>query len=143
MGRYAREIVINATPQQVFDYVSQMTRHPEWAQHDLKVEQTSQGAAGAGSTYSSVAHQFGTQKETQTVTEYSPPSLFAFEAKGSLGTARHSFDIRSSGSGSSVTKSMELTRPSFMARVMTPMISRQTRSSLASDLERIKQHLES
>jgi hypothetical protein len=143
VGHYVKEIVINATPQQVFDYVSQLTRHSEWAQHDLTVEQTSQGPAGVGSTYASVAHQFGTQKETQTVTEYNPPSVFAFEARGSLGTARHVFDIRPSGSGSSVTKSMELIKPSFMARVMTPMISRQTRSSLTSDLDRIKAHLES
>lgn len=142
MAVIARETVINTAAQRVFDYVSDLRKHSEWAQHDLEVTQTSPGPIQAGATFSSVAHQFGTQRETQVVTEYAPDTRFAFEAKGSLGTARHAFDLTPEGAGTRVTKSMEITRPTLMARVMSPMIRSQTRKGLALDLERIKAKLE-
>ncbi len=142
MAVIARETVINAPPQRVFDYVSDLRKHPEWAQHALEVTQTSTGPIQTGATFSSVAHQFGTQRETQIVTEYQPTSRFAFEAMGSLGTARHAFDLTPDGAGTRVTKSMEISKPTLMARVMSPMIRSQTRKGLAVDLERIKAQLE-
>jgi len=142
MARYERETQIKASPEQVFAYVSDMPRHSEWAAHDLEVKQTSDGPVGVGATFASVGHQFGTQRETQTVTTYEPGRRFAFDAKGSIGVARHSFDLSAEGDGAHVKKSMEIVKPSLMARVMAPMIGSQTRKGLGLDLERIKQKLE-
>jgi Polyketide cyclase / dehydrase and lipid transport len=142
LARFAREIVINAPPDKVFEYVADMPRHSEWAQHDLQVTQTSQGGAGVGTTFASVAHQFGTQRETQTVADYTPGTRFAFDARGSIGTVRHAFDLSVADGGTKVTKSMEISEPSLMARIMAPMIAYQTKKGLAVDLERIKAKLE-
>jgi hypothetical protein len=142
LARFAREIFINAAPDRVFDYVADMPRHSEWAQHDLQVTQTSQGAVGVGATFASVGHQFGTQRETQTVVYYTPGARFAFDAKGSIGIVRHAFDLAAMDGGTKVTKSMEVTKPSLMARIMAPMIAKQTKKGLAVDLERIKARLE-
>jgi hypothetical protein len=142
LARFAREIFINAAPDRVFDYVADMPRHSEWAQHDLQVTQTSQGGAGVGTTFASVGHQFGTQRETQTVVDYTPGARFAFDAKGSIGIVRHAFDLAAMDGGTKVTKSMEVTKPSMMARIMAPMIGKQTKKGLAVDLERIKARLE-
>jgi len=95
-----------------------------------------------GATYSSTAKSFGTQNETQVVVQHEPPRRFAFDATGSLGIAHHVFEIEPSGAGSRVTKSMELTKPSFFARLIWPMIGRQQRPGLEQDLARIKQRLE-
>ncbi len=142
MARIAREIVINASPEAVFEYVSDLPRHSEWAQHHLQVTRTSEGEVGVGATYSSVGHQFGTQRDTQAVVDYAPGSQFAFEAKGSIGTVRHAFDLTAADGGTQVTKSMEITKPSLMARFMGPMIAKQTKKGLLVDLERIKAKLE-
>ena len=142
MAVIAKETVINAAPQRVFEYVSDLRKHPEWAQHGLEVTQTSQGPIQGGATFSSVAHQFGTQRETQTITEFQPNSRVTFEATGSLGVARHTFALTPEGAGTHVTKSMELIRPSLLARVMGPMIASQQHKALAVDLERIKTNLE-
>ena len=142
MAVIAKETVINAAPQRVFEYVSDLRKHPEWAQHGLEVTQTSAGPVQTGATFSSVAHQFGTQRETQVITEYQPDSRVTFEATGSLGVARHSFALAPDGAGTRVTKSMELIKPSLLARVMGPMIASQQRKALAVDLERIKTYLE-
>jgi uncharacterized protein YndB with AHSA1/START domain len=142
LGRIARETVINAAPEKVFEYVADMPRHSEWGQHDLTVNQTSAGAAGVGSTFASVAHQFGVQKETQTVVDYTPGKRFAFDATGSIGTVRHAFELEPVGGGTKVTKTMEIFKPSLMARVMGPIIRSKTKAGLAVDLERIKAKLE-
>jgi hypothetical protein len=89
-----------------------------------------------------VGHQFGTQRETQTVAEYTPGERFAFDATGSIGTVRHAFDLAAANGGTKVTKSMEVTKPSLMARFMAPMIAKQTKKGLQVDLERIKAKLE-
>lgn len=142
MARFAREIVIKAAPEKIFEYVADMPRHSEWAQHDLQVTQTSQGGVGVGSTFSSVGHQFGTQREKQTVVDFTPASRFAFDAMGSIGTVRHAFDLSPADGGTRVVKSMETVKPSLMARLMSPMIAKQTKKGLLVDLERIKAHLE-
>jgi hypothetical protein len=142
MATYSGETQIQAAASEVFAYIADLTKHPEWAQHGLQVKQTSGGGPGTGATYESTAKQFGTQRETQTVTEYSSPIRFVFEAKGKLGLARHTFDLSPSGGGTRVTKTMEITQPSLMAKITAPMIASQTKKGLRVDLERIKARLE-
>ncbi|HLF77156.1 MAG TPA: SRPBCC family protein [Dehalococcoidia bacterium] len=142
MAVFSQETTINRSPEDVFAYVSDMNRHGEWGGHELEVKQTSTGPIGVGATFSSLAKQFGTQRETQTVTEYAPGKRFVFEANGSLGIARHVFELTPSGSGTHVLKSMELTKPSFLARLMSMKIKGDQAKALTQDLQRIKQKLE-
>jgi hypothetical protein len=142
MAAYSKETTIKRSPEDVFAYVSDMTKHGEWGANKLAVQKTSDGATGIGSTFASTAELFGTQKETQTVTEYAPGRRFAFEAKGSLGVARHVFEMAASGDGTRLTKSMELIKPSFLARLMTFKIGMDQPKALAQDVERIRAKLE-
>jgi len=80
MARYATESVINAPPEKVFAYVADVPRHSEWASHNLQVTKTSLGPVETDSTFESVSHLFGTQREKLTVTDYSPSKRFAFES---------------------------------------------------------------
>src|SRR6266511_2073914 len=143
MAMFKRETTIKRSLDDVFAYVSDMTKHGEWASDGLQVTQTSSGPIGVGATFSSTAQQFGTQRETQTVTEYAPGSRFAFEASGALGLARHTFELSAAEGGTRVSKSMELIKPSFLARVMALKIGMDQPKAMAEDLRRIKQKLES
>jgi hypothetical protein len=140
---FKQETTIQRPPGDVFAYVSDMTKHGEWASNGLQVTQTSSGPIGVGATFSSTARQFGTQRESQTVTEYAPGSRFAFEASGGLGLARHIFELSVAGGGTRLSKSMELIKPSFLARVMSMKIKADQPKAMAEDLHRIKQKLES
>jgi carbon monoxide dehydrogenase subunit G len=142
MARYAQETTIKASPEQVFAYVSDMTRHGEWGGHELQVSQTSSGPVGVGSTFASTAKQFGTQRETQTVTAYEPGTKFAFQAQGGLGLAQHEFNLSAVDGGTRVEKSMELIKPSLIARLMGMKIKSDQAKELAQDLSRIKAKLE-
>ena len=140
--RFAKETTIKASPEQVFDYVADLSHHADWASEDLTVKQTSSGPVGVGSTFESVAHQFGTQNEKQTITEYSPGRRLAFESAGKLGVVLHAFDLSNVDGGALLTKSADFIRPSFMARLMTLMIGRQQPKALKSDVDGIKGHFE-
>src|SRR3990172_4224589 len=88
--RFTRQTVINAGPDKVFAYVSDISRHPEWAAHKLKMEPAATGSVGVGAKFSSVGHQMGMDSRDEvTVTEHSPAQRFSYEARSKEGLFRH------------------------------------------------------
>src|SRR5438094_5664870 len=122
MAATVRDIQITAPPDRVFAYVADLPKHSEWGKHTARVTQTSAGPVSVGATFESEGHQFGTHRDRLTVTEYSPSSRFAFESTGDAGTVRHVFEVTPADGGSRLSKSMEIIRPSFVTRLMTPFI---------------------
>ena len=121
MPAVERRITINASPEQVFGYLSDITRHPEWASHDLKVERTSSGPVAVGSTFSSVGHQMGEHKAQIKVTECDPNSGFAFEAEDDTGLFRHYFRVQPGDGGTVLTKGFDPLRLSMMLKLLMPV----------------------
>jgi uncharacterized membrane protein len=144
MVRFEESIVIAAPADSVYAYVSDLTRHGEWSGHGLQVTKDDDGPVAVGSTFSTTAKQFGTQREQSTITEMTPGTRFAWESTGGLGLARHWFDLTAAADGgsTSVAKGLEFTKPSFLAKVMGWRLSRDEPKSLRSDLAKIKAKLE-
>ncbi len=71
---------IDASPEKVFAYVSDLTTNGDWSADPLEIEAVSDDPIGVGSEYRSVA-QFrgGIVNSTLRVTEYEPSSRFSFE----------------------------------------------------------------
>ena len=76
-------VEINAAPETVFNYVSDLTRHPEWSGGKLKIEALTPGPVGVGSTYKSHGEVAGQQNRPNElrVTKFESPTLFEFVAK--------------------------------------------------------------
>ena len=142
MKRFEERITINASAGAVYDYVSDFTKHGEWAGHGLQVTPDADGPMAVGSTYSTVAKQFGTQREHSTVTELSPGKAFAWESKGGLGLARHRFSLEDQSGSTLLTKSAEIVEPTFLAKMLGWRLAKDIPSALRADLEKIKTHLE-
>ena len=142
MGKISVETTVNASPEAVFAYVADVTKHPEWGQHDNAATMRGSGEPGVGSIYDTVNHQFGTQNETVTITDYAPGKLFGFDASGVLGVAHHTFELEPAGSGTKLTKTMQMTKPKLLARLSAPMIAMQQPKALREDLRRIKAKLD-
>lgn len=104
---------INAPPEAVFAYVSDLTRHPEWSGGRLKVEALASGPVAVGSRYRShgdVAGQKDRANELR-VTDYLPPARFAFVAQDSgFGEVSHTFTFTPQAGGTliSLTRSARL-----------------------------------
>ena len=144
MPAIERQITITASPEQVFAYLSDITRHPEWAGHKLEVKRASGGSVEAGSSFETVGHQFGAQPGAVTVTELVPNQKIVYESDGPVGHFRHQFLMQSEGNGVRLTKSLEpLKVSSLPLRVLGPLVrSVIAPRGLDGDLKRIKANLE-
>lgn len=142
MKRYEDQISIDAPAGQVYDYVADFPRHAEWSGDGLEVAKSSEGPVAVGSTFSTTAKQFGTQREQSTITEVSPGSAFAWESKGALGLARHRFSLAGDGGSTTLTKSAEIVEPTFLAKLTSWKLSKDIPKGLHRDLANIKGHLE-
>jgi len=142
MKRYEERTTIDAQAGTVYDYVSDFTRHGEWAANGLTVTKDGEGPVTMGSTFSTTAKQFGTQREHSTITALDPGKAFGWESKGALGLVRHRFDLSGDGP-TEVTKSAEFAEPSFLAKITGWRLKKDVPAALRSDLEKIKAHLES
>ncbi|MFN2616393.1 MAG: SRPBCC family protein [Thermoleophilaceae bacterium] len=142
MRRFEERITINAPVEKVFAYVSDFPRHAEWAEHGLQVTKTSEGPVGVGTTYSTEAKQFGTQREQSTITDVKPNELFGWDSKGALGVAHHWFAIRAEGGSTVLTKGGEFRQPSFLAKMTGFRIKKLFPAGLRQNLEKIKSEIE-
>ena len=76
----SQQVIVHAPLQFVFDYVSNLTRHPEWSGGRLKIEAITPGPVAVGKEYVSygeVAIQKDRPNRVQ-VTQYESPHRFAF-----------------------------------------------------------------
>ena len=142
MKRFEEQISIDAPAGQVYDYVADFPRHAEWSGNGLAVTPSTEGPVAVGSTFSTTAKQFGTQREQSTITELSPGSAFAWESKGALGLARHRFSLAGDGGSTTVSKSAEIVEPTFLAKLTGWKLSKDIPAGLRRDLVNIKAHLE-
>jgi len=142
MKRFEDRISIQAPADRVFDYVADFTRHGEWAGNDLEVTKTSDGPVAVGSTYSTTAKQFGTQREQSTITELTPAKTFAWDSTGALGRAHHSFSLAEDGGATTLTKAAQIVEPKFLAKMTSWKLSKDIPKGLHSDLANIKARVE-
>jgi uncharacterized membrane protein len=142
MKRYEQQATIQAPAHDVYAYVSDFTRHGEWAGNHLVVTADGDGSVKPGSTFSTVAKQFGIQREHSTVTEMEPDAVFGWDSTGALGTAHHRFTVVAAEGATTLTKSAELTHPSFLAKITSWKLGKDIPAGLRSDVEKIKAHFD-
>jgi hypothetical protein len=142
MKRFEDRIWIHAPAGRVFEYVADFTRHGEWGGHGLEVTKSTDGPAAVGSTFSTTAKQFGTQREQSTITEITPGKTFAWDSTGALGRVHHWFSLSEDGESTILSKGAEMVEPTFLARMTSWKLSRDIPKGFHSDLANIKAHIE-
>ena len=105
------EIFVRAPLQSSFDYVSDLTRHPEWSPGRLKIEALTPGPVAVGKEY--VSHgEVAVQKDrpnTVRITEYEPPRKFGFIANDpDFGEVSHVFTFAEESGGVLIKRIMTL-----------------------------------
>jgi uncharacterized protein YndB with AHSA1/START domain len=140
-----KQITINVPVEKAFAYLADISKHSEWAQPSTKLEvtKTSDGPVGQGSTFASVGHQFGTNHDTVTITEYVPNQKVVYEADGNAGVIRHAMTFASADGGTQVTKSFDVVKAKGPFVVFAPIAKMfVVPGGLQGDLERIRAKLE-
>ena len=107
----SHQILVNAPLQTIFDYVSDLTRHPEWSGGRLKIEAVTPGPISVGKEYLSHGDVAGQKDRPNTVqvTRYEPPHKFGFVAKDpDFGRVTHEFIFTEQTGGILVMRTMTL-----------------------------------
>ena len=112
------QVLVRAPLQKVFDYVADLTKHPEWSGGELHIEAVAPSPIGVGKEYLSKG-EVATQKNRPNqleVTEYDPPRKFSFVAKDpDFGKVYHVFTFPERDGGVLVTRTTTLNLNPFMA----------------------------
>jgi hypothetical protein len=138
-----KSILISTSPQQAFAYLSDFSRHGEWAQDPLRIDAPPRQIE-SGSRFRSRGRQLGQDLEDElTVTGFEPGVRLAFESRGRGGLFRHEFEFKPVAEGTIVSKEMtavSMPFPFSLIRWTTPPF---LALRMDKDLRRIKARLES
>jgi len=114
----SHQVLVHAPLQKVFDYVSDLTRHPEWSDGELKIEAITPGPIAVGKEYQSRG-EVAIQKDrpnTVQVTQYESPHKFAFAAKDpDFGKVTHEFTFTEQNGSVLITRTMTVNLNPFVA----------------------------
>jgi uncharacterized protein YndB with AHSA1/START domain len=105
----SHRILVHAPLQSVFDYVSDLTRHPEWSGGELRIEAVAPGPIAVGKEYRSRG-EVAIQKDrpnTVRISDYEPPHKFGFIANDpDFGKVPHVFTFTEQGDGVLIERKM-------------------------------------
>ena len=114
----SHQILVRAPLRKAFDYVSDLTRHPEWSGGELKIEAVTPGPIAVGKEYRSRG-EVAVQKDrpnTVQITEYEPPDKFAFAALDpDFGKVVHEFTFSQKDGGVLIQRVMTVNLNPFVA----------------------------
>lgn len=140
---FSAAIEIHAAPEAVFAYVADPARHGEWSANELRVEPVDDSAVGVGKKYRSHALARGRAFHAEwSVTEFSPPTLFAFSGKDETGRFSHRFVFEKIADGTRVTRTVkfDLSLPQYVFYLAT--LNRVRLPAAKAALSKLMQQLE-
>jgi hypothetical protein len=116
-----KSIRVQASPEQVFDYVSDILRHPEWARHKLTMRATGDGRYESTAVVSRVGHL---EPRTQILIETKDrPRRFTFVCDDEfVGQYRWHFDIAPADGGALIRYGLERLQAPFWVKVVQPWL---------------------
>jgi len=112
------QVLVHAPVQTVFDYVSDLTRHPEWSGGELKIEAVTSSPIAVGKEYRSRG-EVAIQKDrpnTVQVAEYESPHKFGFVANDpDFGKVLHVFTFAEQDGDVLIKRTMTVNLNPFVA----------------------------
>jgi uncharacterized membrane protein len=142
MASIATSVEIARSPEDVFAYITDVSRHPEWQEGLVSANLESDGPVRVGSR---VLHKrklgFTTIAAPSEITAFNPPEVVGFRGLDGPIRAEGSQRVERVGDGSRVSFEMEM-RGHGLGVLMLPMARRQAARQVATSHERLKRILE-
>ncbi len=134
---------INAKPEDVFPYVSDLTQHGEWNE-SLRVEAASDGPAAVGSQYHSTGRMMGKEVQNEVrITELDSPTRLSFVSNDGKNDFLQEFTLQPMNGGTSlerrVTFEMNPLMKLMFKAVIGPLVAT---PSMTKSLKALKGKLE-
>lgn len=138
------QTIINASPEKVFFYLSDLQKHVDSSGGEA-IRKTSEGPIDVGATYETTEKEpLGlTLKEKANVTQYQPNERFGWRSYAPMGTwFDWSFELRPQHGGTLLIERLE-PRGSLITDVLLKLfVEREMRKTMPEALTRIKEKIE-
>jgi uncharacterized protein YndB with AHSA1/START domain len=109
------KIAINAPRAKVFEYLTDVARHPEWGSDMTSSEAQQAGPPAVGNRYAAEGVLNGKpNRSVVTITALEAPGRFAFDAKDAKSTFHHEFTLAGNGHETSLERRMTMLEGPFM-----------------------------
>jgi hypothetical protein len=139
-------VLVHAPLEVAFEYVSDLTRHPEWSGGELKIEEVTSAPIAVGKEYFSqgeVAIQKNRPNTVQ-ISTYEPPHKFGFVARDpDVGDVFHLFSFEEQNGAVLISRTMTLSLNPIIAILFAlfiyPLVGR---PSMEKSLKALKLQLE-
>ncbi len=136
----AAAVDIQASPEDVFDYCSDLSREPEWNPMMARSDKLTEGAIRHGTRY---AAQFAKgPRMVMECTRYERPSAWSYVGTSSSLNARGYGHIEPTPGGTHLHMGMEL-EPHGVLKLAGPLVRRRVQPLFEQDLLNIKARMES
>jgi uncharacterized membrane protein len=143
MAHISTSVEIARRPEDVFAYITDVPRHPEWQEGLVSVTLETGEPLGVGSR---VVHKRklgpGTVATTSEITAFEPPRVVGFRGLDGPIRAEGTQRVEPAGEGARVSFEMEM-RGHGLGVLMLPMARRQATRQVAESHEKLKRILES
>jgi uncharacterized membrane protein len=144
MAPITHSVEINRSPEDVFAYLDDLSRHGEWQTQIVSVELLTDPPSRVGSRAKDTRRvPGGTREITYEITEHDPPRKASF--RGLDGPIRPvgTVTVEPSGSGSRVTLNLDLQGHGLLGKLLAPLARRDAAKHVPADQARLKERLES
>ena len=142
MAHIGTSVEIARSPEDVFAYIADFPRHPEWQEGLVSVRVETEGPSRVGTR---VVHRrkLGPQTvvTTSEITAYDPPRVLGFRGIDGPIRAEGSQRVEPAGDGSRVFFEMEM-EGHGLGKLMLPMARKQAARQVAASHEKLKRILE-
>jgi carbon monoxide dehydrogenase subunit G len=142
MIREQADTHIDRSVNDVFAYITEIGRFPEWSTVVQEATITSAGSLGVGSTFRTTAHFLGRRFQTDNVvTVYEPPHVFAGKVTSGPVQYEVTTTLQPEDGGTHVTWAIEGEAAGFF-RVAEPLLARLGRRQIEAQVGTLKDLLE-
>jgi hypothetical protein len=145
MAAISSTIEIARSPEDVFAYLDEVTRHGEWQDGLISAHLDTNGPVGVGSKVTEV-RKLGGREMTMSyeITEHDPPKTFAFRVlDGPIRpVGKGTVEPLPDGTGSRVTLDLDLIGHGLMGKALLGVARSQAAKQLPEDQQRLKEKLE-
>lgn len=143
MVRIEEQATINRPVEEVFAYMSDIERQPEWVSTLTSSQKTGSGPTGVGTTYRQGVKFLGRRMEMDCeILAYEPPTLYAFRARSGPMRMEMRMTLAASGTETTLTQVAE-GESNGLLKLADPIMARSMKKQFAADLESLKTLLES
>lgn len=144
MVRVEVDTTINRPVEEVFAYVSDIARQPEWVSTLTESRKTTDGPTQVGTTYRQAVKFLGRRMDMNCeITKYESPRLYAFRAQN--GPMHMEMQFTLTEDGPEATKVMQVAEGESAGffKLADPILARTMKKQFIADLESLKTMLES